>query len=258
MLRNSRAPIFCEDNLSKLILSDIFGSENVDLVPLSGWQHVQAAVKGEPLWETVRSKGMKCCGVIDRDTRDEETVSELAARNIFCFPVYDAESLLLDRDVALWMLRTSSGSAVTSDQFEDILAEAALKAHDLTLKLLAKYIAERAKPEIVPTLMPDQTTLRSVVVNTDTATLEAKFRIRAGEMAAALATKDAAAIPKLFKGKKLYPLFADGSRQIVPGGLTRDAATKYNEIRNHPEFKALIARLPWLQAFKQQVLRAVI
>lgn len=255
LLKSSLPSIFCEDNLSRMVLSDIFSGENVEVIKLDNCQRVQAAVKGESLWETVRSKGLNFCGVIDRDVRDDDDVRGLEQQKIFCFPLYEAESLLLDQDVAQWLLRTPSGGNVSADSFKAALVEAAKKSRSKTLELLAKHLAKKAKAKFAPILAGPNAPDLNVVI--DVAAVRSIFRKRAGEMDQAISDSDSAAIAKLFKGKMLYPHFAEASKSMVKGGLTPRAATKYNEIRHHLEFRAILSTLPWVQTFKQKVLSAV-
>jgi hypothetical protein len=254
LLRNTGSPIFCEDNLSKMILEDIFEDQDVDIVPLNNCQSVQAAVNGESLWGTIRTEGANFCGVIDRDTRDDDEVLALEGRGIFCFPLYEAESLLTDVDIARWMLTTSSGRSVTQDEYVPLLVEAAKRSHKKTIDLIGKYLAEKSKPVIFAKLSSDQTALEDVEISGSAETLEAAFRARQGALADAIVSLDVAKIPLLFKGKDLYARVAELAKELVPGGLTHDPTIKYNEVRNHQNFKALMTSLSWVKQFKAKIL----
>lgn len=201
LLRADAAPIFCEDALAQNILEDLFSADKFVIVPLHNRDTVINAVRKERGWELLRSEGPKHCGVIDRDTADDEEVGKLETLGVFCFPRYEAESLLLDPTVAIWAL-SLAGTRISTEQYAKILVECARTRRDLMLRKLAKHVARH---QILEPLRFDagEAEVKNIRPS-PTDALISRFKERAAAAYAAISTEDTNAILTIFKGKCLY------------------------------------------------------
>jgi hypothetical protein len=247
LLRSDACPIFCEDELSKMILKDLFVGQNVLPISLNGWESVVAAVKREGAWErNLRSANPAFCGVIDRDTWSNDEIEGLKAANVFCLPRYDAESLLLDPAIALWSLSTSTGRSIHRDDWTSILVTAATRCRSQTLRDLGKHVQHRQDH----ILEFDETDhgIRNVRVQ-PSAALKKTFEDRAEALYAAIAHQDADAILTLFKGKALYKATVSQVLDIYKVRIGT-AIQRYREMRTSDDFRSIMRGIPWVSAFR--------
>jgi ABC-type cobalamin/Fe3+-siderophores transport system ATPase subunit len=250
LARTEAAPVFCEDNLSKLILTDLLYDLPTEIIPCSGWETVIAAVRGDSGWDIVRSKAIRHCGVIDRDTRYSEEIGTLAAKGVFCFPIYEAESLLLDPVLALGFLSKSKGKQISRADYIDLLVDAAKNSIPGTLARLSKFMAARSPPSISYKLEAD--VLSEVTVNQSTL-LSAEFEANARKILEAVQSADISTILELIKGKLIYQNVVVLAKQRLNITLPRDPIQKYNELRGDSDFKQQLLSLPWLGKFKKEI-----
>ena len=253
LLRSERSPVFCEDGLAKLIVGDLFRDrEDIELIPLGSWKTVAAAAKGEAGWAHFRSAGPGLCGVIDRDTRNQNEIAELEARGLFCFPLFEAESFLLVPEIATWMLAVAAGTSVSSDEYLECLVECARSQVGPTLDKVRSHLCYQAMPQLDFACSPQK--VDRVVVTASTS-LKRDFEKRAAALYAALDAKDAVAILQLFKGKRLYGAVRGRARSQFNVALSEKPQQQYNQIREHPAFSAIVGGLPWLREFRERVSR---
>jgi hypothetical protein len=250
LLRVSKPIIFCEDNLSELILKDVFQAANVELIPLSGHGTVQSAVRGESGWKDVRSEGMPYCGVIDRDARSDSDVIQLAKKGIFCFPVYEAESLLLTPEIAVWMLSLAKGQEISNDEFKTVLVECAHKAFGGTIDKVRKHLCSKNSPHINLKISGD--IVKDIEVSIPP-TLESDFHLAVSALSKAIKNEDVEAIIRLFKGKLLYSFLLGVADRSVKVDLPSDPIQQYRNIRAAIEFEQNLAKVAWLTAFKNTI-----
>ncbi len=189
LLRPAGKPVFCEDNMGKLLLEDLLSDVGVELVELEGKNSVMAAVKGEAGWSDIRS-GISSCGVLDLDTSDEPWVKEQEAKGIFCLPFYEGESILVTPAIAIAMLADASGKTLTESEYEDILVLCARDALNATVSAILKDEESRGRPELTFVTSPN---------------LLVKLKPPKSDIVVkAINKKDIDAILKSFDGKQLY------------------------------------------------------
>lgn len=161
LLRTNAHPIFCEDALGQAIIDDLFAADGVVTIPVHNRNSVVNAVRREEGWQLLRSEGSKYCGIIDRDTADDEEVEKLAKLGVFCFPRYEAESLLLDPKFATWAIGLA-GPRFSQEQYALLLVECAKVRRDLMLHRISVHVSRhqryeplrfKAKPEAVDSVM---------------------------------------------------------------------------------------------------------
>ena len=248
LLRSNAATIFCEDELSKLMLEDLFKEVEIQAIPLSGCEAVKAAVQGEPGWEQVRSASTAFCGVIDRDARGDDDVATLEGRRIYCLPVWDAEALMLAPKIGTWMLSRLLRRPFSDDQYLDILIDCARHHRDFTLHRIQQYLCWREKP--VLTFDAGGLNARSQ----PPANLVALFNERAAQLEKAIVERDALAILRLHYGKPMYKRFVQLVREQLGISLPKDSPLqKYIELRDTMGFHDTLQSIEWLAAFKQKI-----
>lgn len=253
LLRSEKSPVFCEDGLAKLIVGDLFRDrQDVELIPLGSWKTVVAAAKGEAGWAHVRSAGPRFCGIIDRDTRNQSEIVELEASGLFCFPLFEAESFLLVPEIATWMLTVAAGTSVSSDEYLDCLVECARSQVGPTLEKVRSHLCYRAMPRM--DFAWSSKKVDQIAISASTS-LKKDFEKRAAELYAALDAKDAGAILRLFKGKRLYEALRGRTRTQFNVALPEKPQQQYSQIREHPAFSAIVGGLPWLREFRERVSR---
>jgi energy-coupling factor transporter ATP-binding protein EcfA2 len=246
LLRSSSRQIFCEDTMNRLILADIFPESDIEPNIVSSWSAVVSAVAKEHGWKDHRSEGPKHCGVIDRDARDNDEVAGYATTGVFCFPLYESESLLLDPTVAVWLI--SDTSPISKEEYIDLLTECAKDRLGMTLNKIGKHLCWREKQRI--TFEVGEYALSSVSITT-TPDLEERFQLRADALYAAIRDKDSFAILTLFNGKGLYRRMSTmlAKRFTLPD----QPRQLYTQLKMVPEFSSVLARLPWLTSFKDRI-----
>ncbi|MBX9778481.1 MAG: hypothetical protein K2Y71_29255 [Xanthobacteraceae bacterium] len=253
LLRSEKSPVFCEDGLAKLIIGDLFrGRQDIELIALGSWKTVAAAAKGEAGWAYFRSAGPRFCGIIDRDTRDQNEIAELEARGLFCFPLFETESFLLVPEIATWMLTVAAGTSVSSDEYLDCLVECARSQVGPTLDRVRSHLCHQAMPRL--DFAASSKKVDQIAVTAPTS-LKKDFEKRAAGLYAALDARDAGAILRLFKGKRLYQALRGRTRTQFNVALPEKPQQQYNQVREHPAFSAIVAGLPWLRDFTERVSR---
>jgi energy-coupling factor transporter ATP-binding protein EcfA2 len=143
LLRTDKPPLFCEDNLQRIILTDLFGDQ-AESVVVSNSKQVIAAASREEGWKKVRSGGGVYGGVVDRDMRDEEEAAELEGRGVFVTPFYDAESFILVPELISPYISQLANRAINLCDVGQWICDAAKgRATIVTLKRLASYVSNR-------------------------------------------------------------------------------------------------------------------
>jgi ABC-type lipoprotein export system ATPase subunit len=247
LLRTEAAPIFCEDGLAKLIIEDFLAPNGAEIVAVSGSKNVIAAVRKEVGWEQIRSGGTKFCGIIDRDTREDEDVLQLEENGVFCLPFYDSESFLLLPQVAIWFLSNSAGRGVEIEWYKDVLTISAKNRLAQTLDRVRSLLSYQSKPRLTFELNAEGWLGPVTLGQSDQ--LENKFRARAELLERAIKEKNMAAILKLFIGKGLY---AELRKQLKNVSLP-EAIQKYNEIRNIPDFQKVVKDIDIISDFSAKI-----
>jgi hypothetical protein len=251
LLRTDARPLFCEDVLAELILSDLFPPNQVLPVRLSNWETVVSATRRVRGWEMVTAGGPPCCGVIDRDARDDEEVEKLRQIGVVCFPLYEAESLLLDPKVAIWSL-SMSGLKVAEADYVDLLVRCAEERRDITLKKIAQHISWSHRDEELIRFEPGPAGLISVSLAPLGDEPKNIFSDRAAKLYAAVASRDIQAILKLFKGKCMYRTLQRLLRDERKFAL-HDAKQRYMDIRSFKGFEQIVGGVEWLTALKVRI-----
>jgi energy-coupling factor transporter ATP-binding protein EcfA2 len=252
IMRKPGPTVFCEDSFLRRILTDLLPPDAINIVELSGHEAVAQAVKGEGLWNSARSPGMKWCGVIDRDARDDTEVANLEAKGILCFPLFEAESILLDAEIGSWLLSQFSESAVDTPSYAAMLANAASGVLHQTVQLIGAHLSQSYRATIEFQLSSGASSLTSRSAKLPTAgELESAFDLRTNELFAAIANRDTNAICKLFAGELLYRRMANGPVKLK----ISDAEQMYEFVRDKPGFVAIFKGREWLQDFRSGVLQ---
>jgi ABC-type cobalamin/Fe3+-siderophores transport system ATPase subunit len=243
LLRTNNRTIFCEDDLSRLIIDDLFVGSNITSIPAGNCNSVIAAVTREPGWQAIRSASPKFCGVIDRDTRDDVEIQNFASKGVFCFPLYEAESFLLAPEIIEWM---PMPQRITGVQYQEILLECATEMLGATLKNVAVHLSERQTQTLK--FKVGFNAVESVAL-LDNEPLEHAFKAHAARLYAAIKDKNTNSILQLFKGKLLYQA---ARKHFLKRGFTlpEDPKQRYLELRLFDGFKQEITELAWLSRFK--------
>jgi AAA domain, putative AbiEii toxin, Type IV TA system len=246
LLRSDACPIFCEDELPGMILEDLLSGQNVLPIPVNGCESAVAAVKREGAWErNLRSASPAFCGVIDRDVWSLEETEGFRKANVFCFPRYDAEAVLLDPATACWSLSTSTGHSISRDEWTSIVIATAEDGYPLMLKQLMKHM-QRRQDHIIEYDQSGSGITNVRVLPSET--LQKAFEDRARVLYSAVAEKDIDGILTMFQGKWLYTQIAAevGRRYKVRVG---PAIQRYRELRTSDAFRHTLRTIPWLVEF---------
>ena len=139
ILKKEGPIVFCEDELSKLILTDLL-SDDTEVVMLNGHESVNQAVSGDRHWMGIRSHSGVVVGVLDRDLRSEEECKSLEERKLFCLPYFEAESLLLVEEVMGHRLRVNGDIGYDSEGYLELVRRAARGALAATLSRIREDI----------------------------------------------------------------------------------------------------------------------
>lgn len=252
LLVHGRPPLFCEDDLSKLIFEDIFDDGSVEVINVGGSTNVKRAVEAEigSGWEVIRS-GEKCVGIIDRDINTDDEVREKESRTpgLFCLPRYDAEAVVLDPEIATFAIGNLVVGKFDRRNYDTALIEAARSALIPTVKIIASRVAQNAIPK------PNLASLPQVQYGLiNAAEIEANASLRAKELADAISANDAIAILRLFKGKTLYKGFHPALSRLLGTTVPSDATALYVQTRNHrATFPALLKQISWVQELKTRI-----
>lgn len=254
ILRSDLPPIFCEDNLLKVIIESIMPNSRLELIPCNGCEGVISAIKSESGWKDLRSRLDRFCGVIDRDARSESEVSALQESNIICFPFYEAESILLSKEVVLWYVRISMGRNFSDDWYEDVLIEAAQRSLDSTLYQISHHVTLNNPCKITWNRQDLDLNTVSVEKPSD---LEGNFRKLAKEVFDTINSRDLESILVLIKGKVLYQHFVSIAASKYKIRITTNANQKFNEIRAYREFNEIISASQKISQFRDKILSIV-
>jgi energy-coupling factor transporter ATP-binding protein EcfA2 len=248
LYRSAKPAIFCEDELSKLIFGDLFKDRTI--VRLNGSESVRLAVQGARGWEQVRSEGIKFCGIIDRDTRNEAEIEQLKSMGLFCFPLYDAEALLLTPEIAVSSISKSTNKEFDHSSYQTLLITAAEESVGITLDRIRKYLTNRASPTL-----SFRKTEAGVTDVTATAPkdLEERFKKAAEALFRAIGESDETKILELVYGKFAYRRFAHLLSAQLKIDWPESATQRYLEFRHTKDFAEVFEGITWLKAFKLEV-----
>jgi len=250
LARTDKAPIFCEDGLIKLIIDDIFRGDPIETICCDGKDSVLAAVQRDGPWKNVRSSGANFCGIVDRDTRSDVQVSTMAKKGVFCLPVYESESFLIDPIISAWNLSTALGREVDRETCKQILVDAARTLINPTLRELERDLCRNHYCTITFKFGPNA--VQNVQVQPP-ADLESEFISRAEAIHNAVETSDVQKILKLIDGKKLFKKFVVGANRKLKTNLSGEANQNYNVLRQNKDFEEKITEVQWLMDFKQSI-----
>ncbi len=249
ILRSSNPIVFCEDILLRSVASALLPKDKYELVLLAGHETVVAAARNEDKsWAKIRSAFLNC-GIIDRDSRDDDDVRNLESRNIFCFPLFEAESLLLIPEVATRLLSKKTNREVTVEEFKAVLIEAASEARDRTLLSISAHLSRRYV-DIKYSL--GDTSVTNVAV-TPPVDLEEKFKVRAGKVYEALANKDVEQIVKLFDGKELCSRFASRSQAAFGVDYVAHPESDFEFLARTFDIYDIFANIPYLADWPKKI-----
>lgn len=253
VLRDAKHPIFCEDELHKAVISDLFESANFVPIMLHNCDSVLSAVKGEGAWKTLRSGGPKCCGVRDRDTLTTDEAVSLERRGVFCFPRYDMEALLLDPAIALWSL-AQAGYTIPLRDYTSMLVQCAQERRKESLDLIAKRLLSGGKRRVNFDLKDDGTVNEtSVNIEFFGENIRDLFLARAQKAEAAIESGDIDAILTVFRGKTLYASMANLMRSKATKIPFLDPLNRYNHIRAFEGFAEQLSKVEWLTSFRIKI-----
>jgi energy-coupling factor transporter ATP-binding protein EcfA2 len=251
LLRSSRDVVFCEDELSQLFLEDLLSDQSVQPIDLGGSEQVRMAVQGDEGWSQVRSQGVRFCGIIDRDARDSNEVVRWQQKGIVCLPVYDAEAILLEPEMAVWSMSRSARRSVSMEEYRDILVQSAKERVEITLNSIRSHLCWSEKPNLMfASTDTGVTNVRAVVPSG----LEQKFIDRAREVHEAIQNRDERAILRLVFGKFLYESFCrNASEKLEVQWPKKNPTQMYADIRAMTGFREVVAKIPWVDDFKKKI-----
>lgn len=253
LLRSAASPVFCEDQLAKLVVGDILEGSDAEIVGLNGWRSVITAVTADDsAWKKLRTPATAFCGVIDRDVLSAEQITAYEKKGVFCLPFYDPEGVLLAPELARWWLGRSAGTQIDELEYETLLRGCAQHALGGTLALVAEDFASRARPKLSVTVGTGPDYKANVEVKALQVDVEGLTK-RADLLIAIMTTGTPLQIIEAFKGKFLYKGIQMLAPQKWKGLKVPDANQKYNEIRDHPEFKKLLLQQPPLAELKGKI-----
>jgi|GEM_PF-5942800 len=251
ILRTTKPIIFCEDTLLRHIASDLLASSDFEFVVLEGYQTVVGAVsKDNRSWGKVRSGSQKFCGIIDRDARSDDEVTALATRGIFCFPFFEAESLLLLPQIATMILSQKSPRTITSEAYIPVLLECAKASRNRTFESVMKHLCYHSSATIkyVPT---DDGVKDVEILNPDA--LRTRFEARAKELSQVLAAGNHDEIIKSFDGKDLCAQMANRSHAAFTVEFGAHPNSDYAIARDREDFKSALAEMQPLVNWASQI-----
>lgn len=243
LLRTASPPLFCEDELQELVLTELLQGEDVKIVRLNGWQSVQAALRGDRAWASLRSRA-KALGVVDRDTRSDTEVLALADDSIFCTPLYDAEVFLLVPELAVWMVPDS-----TLEDYVSMLRQAGERTMSATIKRIRSDLASRYRPEV--RIDPTNETVAATIHVKD---LEREARSKLMAFKRALQHGEPLEILRLFHGKTLY----QNMREVIKRAWHFDLSApeqQYLLLQRYSGFREKVASIETFCDFSQQLKR---
>lgn len=251
VLRTNKPIVFCEDNMLKFVLEDLLSKDRVEVISVGGCQNVVSAAHGDIGWDQVASAATRFCGVIDRDTRNENDIQRKEMTGVFCFPLYEAESLLLCPEIAAWVLSDGVGDSFSRDAYISTLVECARSARRDTLNRIKSYLCRGHPLEI--DFDPGEDGLLSLSLR-PAPDLLSLFKGKADELYSAIANNDVEAILRLFGGTNLYAGLK--SRSVRRYGIKLPTAiSQYSKLRAIPEFRSAVLNLPWIAAWTQKLER---
>lgn len=249
ILRTNNPIVFCEDTLLRNVASALLPKDKFELVLLAGHETVIAASRNEDKsWSKVRSV-FPNCGIIDRDSRDDDGVKNLESKNIFCFPLFEAESLLLVPEFATKLLSKKVSREVTIQEFIVVLIAAANEARNRTLSSIRDHLS-RSYVDIQ--YSPEDASITNVVV-TPPKDLKEKFEACAKKIYEALAKSDVEQIVKLFDGKELCARISSRSHAAFGVDFGAHPESDFDYLTRNFDIGPIFASIPYLADWPEKI-----
>jgi ABC-type cobalamin/Fe3+-siderophores transport system ATPase subunit len=245
VLTTEKPVIFCEDDLSRLVLEDLFG-DAVKPVIAHGFRQVRAAIEGNNAWRTIIKGSTPFCGVVDRDARSDDEVEQLAERGVFCFPYFEVDSILVTPEFTKAFFSTVAAENNTDAELESWFFKAAEREQEPSISEALNHLArDRARA----TYDLSTRTLRL----TDDESYKEKCQVRVTQIEEALRQKDRAAILKLYRGKELLSQFIHLAQGKLHVRMSKRAAVNYQSLRKVINVPELLSSIPELRRLKERV-----
>lgn len=250
ILRISKPIIFCEDTLIRYVAADLLSVDAFEFVVLEGSHMVTAAVSKESRsWSKIRSPWQHC-GIIDRDARNDAEVKKMADKNVYCFPFFEAESVLLVPAIATRVLSLKKGGPVSEDAYVPALLEAARAARERTLKQVSAHLCRWHNSELSYREADNGELIVEAIAPLD---LEKEFRVRAKELSDVIESGDVGSILRLFDGKELCSIIANRSHALFGVEFGAHPQSDYRVLQQSQDSSDMLRGIAGLQSWADQI-----
>jgi len=232
ILRTDKPVIFCEDELSKNIISDIFASDDYAVISVGGKDGVIRGARPDDVWNNLIAGDRKCCGIIDRDARQTDQVETLSKKNSFCLPVNETESLLLHPDIILFLLKNiNPQSNITEETYAKIVCGCARSVIDASLETLQGYIVNKTRIRIAYNQTSSGIEVDELLGLNQ---IKSDFTVYANHLLNAIKNYDLNTVLLLSCGKEVFERVARDSAAKIGMSIDPDPIRFYNMIRDKP------------------------
>lgn len=249
LLRTSKPPIFCEDELHNMILSDVLAGEDVFPVTLRNCKTVIDAVRREEGWDLLRPRAGKSCGLIDRDGRSSEQVAQLEKGAVLVFPFDESESLLVHpKIVSFWV--SNGGDEEGQERLNPIIVSCAREIMPNAIRRIKNTLQSKATCSIDYELTSSG--LSHVDVRFDNDIAE-QFQREADALLNAVTQADIVQILRLFPGKELYARLAAHMRAQEVPKYDKDAARQYRALRRTVGFVEVLNEICEIKELREKI-----